>query len=91
MIFTVFYLVACELAFEGNSFDYVLNCACETKTGQTDPVYKEGIYKVSVNCANAAANHNVKRFVEISSGTMFSSEKVKSCSIFTVIYFRFFF
>ena len=73
--------MACELAFEGNSFDYVINCACETKSGQTDPVYKEGIYKVSVNCANAAANHNVRRFIELSSGTMYSSDKVIYASI----------
>ena len=54
-----------------------MNCACETKPGQTDPVYREGILKLSLNCASEAAKIKVKRFVEISTGTMYSSEKVK--------------
>ncbi|KAL1132270.1 hypothetical protein AAG570_010227 [Ranatra chinensis] len=66
---------ACDAAFEGGTFKYAFNCACETKPGQTEPVYREGIYKVSMNCATAAANHRVDRFVELSSGAMYSSEK----------------
>ncbi len=54
----------------------MINCACETKTGQTDPVYQEGIVKLSVNCASEAAKQNVKMFVELSSGHMASTEKV---------------
>ena len=61
---------------DGYSWDYVVNCACETKPGQTDPVYREGILKLSLNCATEAAKINVKRFVEISAGNMYSSEKV---------------
>ncbi|XP_033226607.1 uncharacterized protein LOC117179076 isoform X2 [Belonocnema kinseyi] len=56
--------------------DYVFNCAGETKSGQTDPVYREGIYKLSMNCAQQAANIGVDRFIEISSGNLSSSEKV---------------
>ncbi|XP_069674844.1 uncharacterized protein [Periplaneta americana] len=63
-------------ADEDGSWDYVVNCACETKPGQTDPVYKEGIFKLSLNCATEAAKLNVKRFVEVSSGHMCSSDKV---------------
>lgn len=68
---------SCEAAFaaDGISWDYVINCACETKTGQTDPVYQEGIVKLSLNCAMEAAKHNVKMFVELSSGHMASTEK----------------
>lgn len=54
----------------------VVNCAGETKPGQTDPVYKEGILKLSLNCARQAALLKVKRYVELSSGNMYSSEKV---------------
>ncbi|XP_046683949.1 uncharacterized protein LOC124369863 isoform X2 [Homalodisca vitripennis] len=68
---------AAELAFENGDFDYAINCAGETKLGQTDQVYEEGVYKVSVNCASAAAKHGVKRFLEISSGQIDSNEKVE--------------
>ncbi|XP_063226526.1 uncharacterized protein LOC134533146 [Bacillus rossius redtenbacheri] len=69
---------SCENAFASDGdgdFDYVINCACETRPGQTDPVYREGIYKLTVNCALEAAKHNVKRFVEVSSGHMCSTDK----------------
>ena len=39
-------------------------------------VYKEGIVKLSLNCAGEAAKHNVKLYIEMSSGQMVSSEKV---------------
>ncbi|XP_011311708.1 uncharacterized protein [Fopius arisanus] len=58
-----------------DQIDFIFNCAGETKSGQTDPVYKEGIYKLSINCAQQAANLGVKRYVELSSGNMSSSEK----------------
>ncbi|XP_024942057.1 uncharacterized protein LOC107269052 isoform X2 [Cephus cinctus] len=68
--------VSCQNAFASDtSIDYVFNCAGETKSGQTDPVYKEGIYKLSINCAQHAAKLGVKRYVEISSGNLNSSEK----------------
>ncbi|XP_043270051.1 uncharacterized protein YbjS [Venturia canescens] len=68
--------VSCQNAFAGDTrLDYVFNCAGETKSGQTDPVYKEGIYKLSINCAQHAAKIGVERYVEISSGNLSSSEK----------------
>ncbi|XP_034235426.1 uncharacterized protein LOC117641845 [Thrips palmi] len=68
---------SCQAAFvtEGMNWDYVINCACEMKSGQTDPVYKEGIVKLSVNCATEAAAHKVKMFVELSTGHMASNDK----------------
>ncbi|ALC47894.1 CG5854 [Drosophila busckii] len=57
------------------SWDLVINCAGETRANQDDAVYKEGIYKLSINCANEAANQQVKRYVELSSGCVNSSEK----------------
>lgn len=55
----------------------MVNCAAETRPGQTEAVYEEGITKVSLNCARqvaALANSDV-RFVELSSGNMLSSDK----------------
>lgn len=72
-------LESCKNAFQpsdGMPWDIVVNCAGETKLGQTDPVYNEGILKLSLNCAKEAAEQNVKHFIELSSGNMYSSDKV---------------
>jgi len=73
-------LVSCEAAFaeDGHAFDLVVNCASETKPGQTDPVYREGIVKVTQNCATQAVQHKIKKYIEISSGHMASSGKVSN-------------
>lgn len=72
------FLASCQSAFATDNlkWDYVINCACETKPGQTDPVYEEGIIKLSLNVAVEAAKHNVKMFVELSTGHMASNDKV---------------
>lgn len=69
---------SCKNAFQldNGSWDIVINCAGETKAGQTDPVYKEGILKLSLNCAKEAARLQVKHYVELSSGNMYNAEKV---------------
>lgn len=70
---------SCQNAFktdDGSGWDYVINCAAETKPGQTDPVYQEGIVKLAINCANEAVKCRAKRFVELSTGSMYSSEKI---------------
>lgn len=69
---------SCKNAFhlsDGSTWDFVINCAGETKSGQTDPVYNEGILKLSLNCAKESASQNVKHYVELSAGNMYSSEK----------------
>ena len=43
---------------------------------QSQIVYEEGIEKLSLNCAQAAAKNKVKVFIEVSDGRMSSSEKV---------------
>lgn len=71
-------LESCKNAFvppSDISWDYVINCAGETKQSQVDPVYKEGILKLSINCAKEAAQYQVKRYVELSAGQLFSSSK----------------
>jgi len=67
--------VSCAASCDGEEFDFAINCAGETKLGQTDPVYHEGILKVSLNCATASRDHGIGCYVEISSGQMFSDEK----------------
>ncbi|KAJ8917198.1 hypothetical protein NQ315_012690 [Exocentrus adspersus] len=67
---------ALQPAPNGAPWDIVVNCAGETKLGQTDPVYEEGILKLSLNCAKEATQQGVKHFVELSSGNMHSSDKV---------------
>lgn len=67
---------------EGNSYDYVFNCAGETKLGQTNAVYQEKITDLTVVCAKIAAECGAK-FIDISSarcydaGSKASSETCK--------------
>lgn len=72
-----FFAVSVQNAFvTDETVDYVFNCAGETKNCQTDPIYKEGIYKLSIKCAEESAKIGVKRYVELSSGNLVTSEKV---------------
>ncbi|XP_056641712.1 uncharacterized protein LOC130448374 [Diorhabda sublineata] len=69
---------SCKSAFSSSDdtvWDLIVNCAGETKSGQTDPVYNEGILKLSLNCAKEAALQKAKHYIELSSGNMYSSEK----------------
>ncbi|XP_064645487.1 probable dTDP-glucose 4,6-dehydratase [Lineus longissimus] len=56
-------------------FDFVINLAAETKYGQEESIYEDGVYRLSVTCARQAAKLKTKRYVELSSGQMLSSEK----------------
>lgn len=78
----VFLAASCKNAFNAASeisgcvqWDYVFNCAAETRPGQSEAVYNEGVYKLSLNCAIESATHNVKRYIEFSSGNMCSSDQ----------------
>ncbi|XP_055588230.1 uncharacterized protein LOC129740545 [Uranotaenia lowii] len=72
-------VASCQNAFKtdhpSGGWDYVINCAAETKPGQTDPVYQEGIVKLTANVANESAKQRVKRFVELGTGSMFSNDR----------------
>lgn len=73
--------VFCEKAFQpspNGNWEYVFNCAAETRSAQTDAIYLDGITKLSVNCANESVKQNARRYVELSSGNMHSSEKAIS-------------
>jgi len=65
--------------WEGNAqFDYVINLAAETKYGHNDEVYAERVEHLSMACAQEAAKHNVKRFIEVSTAQVYApDEKVK--------------
>ncbi|XP_045615049.1 dTDP-D-glucose 4,6-dehydratase [Procambarus clarkii] len=67
---------SCAAAFGEEEWDWVINAAGETKTGQVEAVYQEGIVRLSTNCANEAAKRKVKVYLEVSAGSMFSDEKV---------------
>jgi len=54
-------------------FDFVFNCAGETKYSQADAVYQENIIDVSVTSATEAAKRGVKMFVEVSTGQVYDS------------------
>ncbi|KAJ1562868.1 hypothetical protein HK096_010735, partial [Nowakowskiella sp. JEL0078] len=50
---------------ESGEFDYVFNCAAETKFGQSEEVYDEKIFQLSLTVAQEAAKRHVKCFVEL--------------------------
>ena len=58
---------------DGGHFTYVFNLAAETKYGQTDEVYNEKVYDLSVKCATEAMNRKVERFVEVSTAQVYDS------------------
>ncbi|CAB4045631.1 sterol-4-alpha-carboxylate 3-dehydrogenase, decarboxylating-like, partial [Paramuricea clavata] len=64
-----------EKAFSDAPFDFCINLAAETKYGQSEEVYKEGVVKVSLNCARQAAKSGIKRFIEVSTGQVYSGDK----------------
>ncbi|XP_013137726.1 PREDICTED: sterol-4-alpha-carboxylate 3-dehydrogenase, decarboxylating [Papilio polytes] len=66
---------ATALNTDGEPWDVVVNCAGETRMGQTEAVYSEGIFTLSCNVARQCAKMKVGRLVEISSGHMYSSDK----------------
>jgi len=59
-------------------WDYVINCAGETKYSQTDEVYKENIIDVSTTCGIAAAKAGVQRFIEVSTAQIYDADKKPS-------------
>ncbi|XP_054162477.1 uncharacterized protein LOC128960428 [Oppia nitens] len=60
--------ISCQKAFEDElAFDFVVNFAAETRLGHSEPVYEEGVYNLSINCAKESAKQNVRLYVELSS------------------------
>jgi len=67
-------------AFEDpeGKYDFVFNLAAETKYSQTEEVYNERVYLLSVNCAKEAAKQGVKLFVEVSTAQVYDADKKPS-------------
>ncbi|KAK5577897.1 hypothetical protein RB653_002845 [Dictyostelium firmibasis] len=63
---------------EGGKFNIVINLAGETKYGQTNAVYQEKVFDVSVKCATEAAKIGVDKFIEVSTAQIYSSNKKPS-------------
>jgi len=55
----------------GGKFTFVFNLAAETKYGQTEEVYNEKVYDLSVKCAQEAVKQNVDRFIEVSTAQVY--------------------
>ncbi|RKO95805.1 NAD(P)-binding protein, partial [Caulochytrium protostelioides] len=60
---------------DGKEFDIVYNLAAETKYGQTDEVYDEKVYQISVNAGQAAAARKIPVFVEVSTAQVYDGDK----------------
>ncbi|EWC45536.1 hypothetical protein DRE_05394 [Drechslerella stenobrocha 248] len=56
---------------DGSSFDYVFNCAGETRYSQSEEVYKQRNQDLPVVCAKEAARRGVKVFIELSEGRVY--------------------
>jgi hypothetical protein len=80
------FLGSCEKAFDSldEDIDYVINLASETRKGQSEPVYKEGILKLSNNVMQNVQRRfgdRLKTYVEFSTGALYSSDRVKALAI----------
>jgi nucleoside-diphosphate-sugar epimerase len=70
----------CEKAF-GNineDVDYIINLASETRSGQSEGVYKDGIYKLTSNVTQHVADKfgsKIKLYIEFSSGVLYPKDK----------------
>ncbi|KYQ90749.1 NAD-dependent epimerase/dehydratase family protein [Tieghemostelium lacteum] len=62
----------------GKKFNYVFNLAAETKYGQTDAVYNEKVFDVSLKCATEAAKVGVDKFIEVSTAQIYDANKKPS-------------
>lgn len=62
-----------DKVFGGDAFQYVLNLTYDgVLAGQTDEVYQQRVVDLSVMLGSAAAKMGVKRFVELSTGQVYT-------------------
>lgn len=59
---------------DGKEFDYVFNCAGETRYSQDDEIYKLRVVTLAQSIGKEAAKRGVKAFVELSSGLVYKSD-----------------
>ncbi|TPX38041.1 hypothetical protein SmJEL517_g00044 [Synchytrium microbalum] len=63
---------------DGKQFDLVFNLAAETKYGQSEEVYDEKVYQLSLCVAKEAAKRGIKVFVEVSTAQVYEADKKPS-------------
>ncbi|KAF3934275.1 hypothetical protein ABW19_dt0202776 [Dactylella cylindrospora] len=62
---------------DGTTFDYVFNCAGETRYDQDEDLYKQRNFNLPLVCAKEAAKRGVKLFVELGDGRIYKGTKNK--------------
>jgi nucleoside-diphosphate-sugar epimerase len=62
----------------GREFDYVFNCAAETKYGQEEAIYLEKLHDVCVKIGTEAVKHHPKKFVHLSTAQVYAAGKKPS-------------
>jgi len=70
--------VAKVYTLAGGKFNIVFNLAAETKYGQTDAVYAEKVFDLSVKVATEAAKQEVDKFIEVSTAQIYEAGKKKA-------------
>lgn len=58
--------------------DIVFNLAAETKYGQSEEVYTEKVYNLSIVVANEAVKQSIPVFVEFSTAQIYEADKKPS-------------
>eukprot|EP00735_Rhodelphis_limneticus_P001470 TRINITY_DN12094_c0_g1::TRINITY_DN12094_c0_g1_i1::g.9686::m.9686 TRINITY_DN12094_c0_g1::TRINITY_DN12094_c0_g1_i1::g.9686 ORF type:complete len:371 (-),score=139.09,Epimerase/PF01370.16/6.6e-19,NAD_binding_10/PF13460.1/6.7e-08,3Beta_HSD/PF01073.14/6e-07,RmlD_sub_bind/PF04321.12/1.4e-06,NAD_binding_4/PF07993.7/2.6e+02,NAD_binding_4/PF07993.7/0.2,NAD_binding_4/PF07993.7/3.3e+03,Saccharop_dh/PF03435.13/0.035,Saccharop_dh/PF03435.13/1.2e+03,Polysacc_synt_2/PF02719.10/0.045,Polysacc_synt_2/PF02719.10/ len=56
---------------DGTKWNFVFNCAAETKYGLEDSVYQDGVVNLAVLCAKQAAARGVERYVDFSTAQIY--------------------
>jgi len=59
-------------------FSIVINCAAETRYGQDDKVYEQSVRDLAAKCAEAAAKHGCKKFIQLSTAQVYDAGKKPS-------------
>lgn len=70
--------VAKVFTLADGKFNIVFNLAAETKYGQTDAVYAEKVYDLSIKVATEAAKRGVDKFIEVSTAQVYEAGKKKA-------------
>lgn len=65
-------------AFKGQHFDYIINLAAETKYGQDETVYKQGVVDLAVTVGKLVAEHKPERFIHFSTAQVYDADKKPS-------------
>ncbi|KAH3745561.1 NAD-dependent epimerase/dehydratase family protein [Pelomyxa schiedti] len=64
-------ITACFALEGGQKFNYVFNCAAETKYGQEEPIYEEKTQGLCVKVATAAVAAHVDKFIQLSTAQVY--------------------